>query len=98
MFDEPARPSWHNASFTVWNVAAMTSEEAFQNRLRHLVDEIHAAKTAEGIDRVLLPGEREWEHRRRAMRGGIPLPPDVTAKLRSIAIETALHPAWLPRD
>ncbi len=98
MFDEPARPSWHNASFTVWNVAAMTSEEAFQNRLRHLVDEIHAAKTAEGIDRVLLPGEREWEHRRRAMRGGIPLPPDVTAKLRSIAIETVLHPAWLPRD
>jgi LDH2 family malate/lactate/ureidoglycolate dehydrogenase len=95
MFDEPSRPSWHNASFTVWNVSAMTSEEAFQSRLRHLVDEIHAARTADGVARVLLPGEREWEHRRRSVRGGIPLPADVTAKLRSIAEETGLCPDWL---
>jgi LDH2 family malate/lactate/ureidoglycolate dehydrogenase len=73
----------------------MTSEEAFQSRLRHLVDEIHAARTADGVARVLLPGEREWEHRRRSVRGGIPLPADVTAKLRSIAEETGLCPDWL---
>ena len=95
MFDEPARPSWHNASFTVWNVAAMTSEAEFQQRLRHLVDEIHAAPTADRVERVLLPGEREWEHRRRAVRNGIPLPADVLAKLRSISEETGLSPAWL---
>jgi len=95
MFDEPTRPSWHNASFTVWNVSAMTSEEAWLSRLKHLVDEIHAAPTADGIDRVLLPGEREWANHRRASEQGIPLPADVVAKLKTIAEETGLHPAWL---
>jgi ureidoglycolate dehydrogenase (NAD+) len=61
------------------------------------VDEIHAAPTAEGIDRVLLPGEREWENRRRAVERGIPLPADVIAKLKAIAEETGLHPAWLQK-
>ena len=73
----------------------MTSEAEFQQRLRHLVDEIHAAPTADRVERVLLPGEREWEHRRRAVRNGIPLPADVLAKLRSISEETGLSPAWL---
>lgn len=86
IFDEPSKPSWHNASFVVIDVGAMAPREQFDARLRKLIDEIHSAATAAGISRVLLPGEREWNNRRRALEAGIPLPPDVVAKLAEAEI------------
>ena len=59
MFDDTSQPSRHNASFIAIDIAAMIPREQFQQRLRKLIDEIHGAKTADGIERVLLPGERE---------------------------------------
>ncbi|HET6424776.1 MAG TPA: Ldh family oxidoreductase [Planctomycetaceae bacterium] len=85
MFDPPTQPSWHNASFTVIDVAAVATREEYQRRLKHVIDEIHAAPTADGINRVLLPGEREWQNHRAAQQHGIPLPADVLAKLRECA-------------
>lgn len=82
MFDEPSRPSWHNASFTVIDIAAMSPAGDFQQRLRRLIDEIHAAPTAQGVDRVMLPGEREWSNFHDAQQHGINLPADVQDKLR----------------
>lgn len=81
IFDEPSRPSWHNASFIVLDVAAISAPGEFDRRLRNLIDELHAAPTAEGVDRVRLPGEREWENYHRAQTDGIPLPADVVEKL-----------------
>ena len=81
IFDEPSKPSWHNASFVVIDVGAMAPREQFDARLSKLIDEIHSAATAAGVARVLLPGEREWNNRRQALEIGIPLPPDVVAKL-----------------
>jgi LDH2 family malate/lactate/ureidoglycolate dehydrogenase len=46
-----------------------------------LVDEIHAAPTADGTERLLVPGEMEWERHAQAVRDGINLPSDVVAKL-----------------
>ncbi|MBY0232824.1 MAG: Ldh family oxidoreductase, partial [Gemmataceae bacterium] len=54
---------------------------------------IHAAPTAEGVERVLLPGEREWANWRRALAEGIELPADVAAKWREAE---ALAGAGLP--
>ena len=85
MFDDPSRPSWHNASFIAIDIAAMVPMEQFQQRLQKLIDEIHDAATAEGIERVLLPGEREWQLYRRSQSDGIELPPDVVDKLRQTA-------------
>jgi LDH2 family malate/lactate/ureidoglycolate dehydrogenase len=90
IFDEPSRPSWHNASFTVIDVAAMSSPGDFQRRLGDLITELHAAPTAEGIDRVLLPGEREWNNYHRALVEGIDLPADVLEKLRHSAALTGV--------
>ncbi len=90
MFDEPSRPSWHNASFTVIDVAAMTQPGSFQQRLQRLIDELHAAPTAAGVERVLLPGEREWCNFRRALTHGIDLPTDVQEKLFQAAELTGL--------
>lgn len=86
MFDAPSRPSWHNASFMAIDVQAMVPTDEFELRIRKLIDEIHAAPTAEGVQRVLLPGEREWQLHRQSRSSGIHLPQDVVDKL-SLAAE-----------
>jgi ureidoglycolate dehydrogenase (NAD+) len=87
MFDDISQPSRHNASFIAIDIAAMIPREQFQHRMRKLIDEIHGAKTADGVERVLLPGEREGILLRRAQTEGIALPPDVIAKLEVVAKE-----------
>jgi len=99
IFDEPSRPSWHNASFIVIDAATIGPTDEFAPRLRRVIDEIHAAPTAAGVERVLLPGEREWTAWRRAAAEGIDLPADVRTSLASVAEELGVRPAWLyPRD
>jgi ureidoglycolate dehydrogenase (NAD+) len=90
MFDEPTRPSWHNASFTVIDIAAMSPDGGFQQRLKRLIDELHAAPTAAGVERVLLPGEREWNNLHHARQYGITLPVDVHEKLRQASEMTGV--------
>ena len=85
MFDEPSRPSWHNASFIVIDVEAIASREQFDQRLRTLIDELHSSPTADGVECVLLPGEREWTNYRNARETGILLPSDVIEKLQMAA-------------
>ena len=95
MFDDASRPSWHNASFIVLDIAAMAETGQFEAQLRKLIDEIHAAPCADGVERILLPGEREWASHRRAQTEGIDLPADVRDKLRSIVTATGTVPEWL---
>jgi LDH2 family malate/lactate/ureidoglycolate dehydrogenase len=92
MFDDPSRPSWHNASFIAFDIGAMVPRAEFEQRLRTLIGEIHGAATAEGIERVLLPGEREWQRLRQAQLHGIDLPPDVNEKLKLVAASIGLAP------
>jgi ureidoglycolate dehydrogenase (NAD+) len=47
-----------------------------------LVDEIHDAPRADGVERIYVPGEIEWERFERAMKEGIELPKDVVDSLR----------------
>lgn len=85
IFDDPAKPSFHNAAFLAINIAAMVTPEKFEQRLRRLIDEIHGVATAEGIERVLLPGEREGNLLRQAQSQGINLPADVVDKVNQAA-------------
>ena len=95
MFDETSRPSWHNASFIAIDVNVVAERTEFDRRLRKLIDEIHAVPTADGVDRVLLPGEREWNNVRRTQEAGIDLPADVVEKLRLASQLTGVFPDWL---
>jgi ureidoglycolate dehydrogenase (NAD+) len=95
MFDDPDQPSGHNAAFLAIDVATIAPPAEFATRMRSLVAEIHLAPTAEGVERVLHPGEREAAHRRQAVRDGIALPDDVRAKLGEVARETGLAAEWL---
>ena len=95
MFDDTSRPSWHNASFIAIDIAAMVPLEQFSQRLQKLIDEIHGAETAVGTERVLLPGEREWNQYRKAISQGISLPPDVSDKLSQAATQFGLPSPWI---
>jgi LDH2 family malate/lactate/ureidoglycolate dehydrogenase len=94
MFDDTSRPSWHNASFIAIDIGAIVPVEQFEVRLRKLIDEIHGAPTAEGVERVLLPGEREWSMHRQAQIDGILLSPDVIEKLTQAAAFVGLPSPW----
>ena len=91
IFDDPGRPSWHNASFTVLDIAAISPRGDFDRRLKTLIDELHAAPAAADVERVLLPGEREWSRYRSTKENGINLPPDVAEKLRQAAELTGVQ-------
>lgn len=95
MFDPLDQPSKHNAGFIVIDVSVIAPPDEFAARVRALIDEIHAVPTAAGVERVLLPGEREWAARKQAMIDGIPLPEDVRAKLRPVAESVGTMPEWL---
>lgn len=77
-------PTNHGASFIAIDVAQMQSREEYQRRVQYMIDEVHQAPTIRGVQRLMLPGEREWAHRHRALREGIVLPPDVVGQLATL--------------
>ena len=85
MHDPPHEPSRHAAGFVVLDLAAICEREAYAAAMNRLVREIHEAPTAAGVERVLLPGEREWARHRAAGDLGIALPQDVREKLAAAA-------------
>lgn len=95
IFDEPSKPSLHNAAFIAIDVNTIAPPAEFAARMQYIIDQVHAQPTADGIERVLLPGEREWKLQREAESKGIALPDDVIAKLRLVAQEYDVPADWL---
>ena len=77
-------PTNHGASFLAIDVTQMQSREEYERRVQYMIDEVHQAPTVEGVQQLMLPGEREWAHRHRALREGIVLPPDVVRQLATL--------------
>jgi ureidoglycolate dehydrogenase (NAD+) len=86
-----ATPTHHGAAFVVLDVATIHAD--LPARIEALVDEVHAAPRADGVDRLYVPGEMEWERYDRAVEHGVDLPPDVVASLAEAADLVDLDPA-----
>jgi ureidoglycolate dehydrogenase (NAD+) len=95
IWGDATQPTDHGAAFLAIDISQIMPPQQFESRVNSLIDEIHAAPTADGVERVLLPGEREWNHRRKALEEGIALPSDVVGKLVALSQEIDLHPGWL---
>jgi LDH2 family malate/lactate/ureidoglycolate dehydrogenase len=95
IFDDPAKSSRHNAGFLAIDVNTIAPRDEFLARVDKLIDEIHNAPKATGVDRIYVPGEMEWERRRVAQREGIALPADVRAKLSELTEFAGYSPDWL---
>ena len=85
LFGDPTWQTRHGAAFLAVDVATIMEPDQFFERLGSLIDEIHEAPTADGVDRLMVPGEREWVNRRRALEHGIQLPTDVWEKIQEVA-------------
>ena len=81
MWDDGTQPTRHGAAFLAIDTNTIMPTAEFARRMETLVDEIHAAPRADGVERLYVPGEMEWERQGRAMQEGIRLPPDVVASL-----------------
>jgi ureidoglycolate dehydrogenase (NAD+) len=80
---DPSVPTHHGAAFLALDVAALGPD--LPARIESLIDEIHGAPRAVGVERLYVPGEKEWENFDQSVRDGIALPSDVVASLRESA-------------
>jgi LDH2 family malate/lactate/ureidoglycolate dehydrogenase len=70
--------------FVAIDIARFVPLAEFQERLKTMVDEIHAGERAPGVERLYVPGEIEMETETRRNHEGIPLPEDVIADLTAL--------------
>jgi ureidoglycolate dehydrogenase (NAD+) len=80
--DQPTR---HGAAFIAIDPAVFGPRYEFLERVDALIDEIHAAPTVAGVERILVPGDREFEHQQRAQREPLVLSLDVAQNVRLAA-------------
>lgn len=92
---DPSLATHHGHAFLAVDVGAMVPLEEYKQRMDELIAEIKAAPRADGVERIYLPGEMEWEKREVALAKGIVLPPDVIASLNGLADDLGMNAAEL---
>jgi LDH2 family malate/lactate/ureidoglycolate dehydrogenase len=94
--DDAALHTLHGAAFLAIDVKCLMPPEEFTSKVEALIDEIHNSPRADGVERLLVPGELEWERHDRAMKEGLLLPEDVVASLKVAAQLAELdgHALW----
>lgn len=92
LWDDGTKPTHHGAAFIAIDINAFMPSAEFLKRVETLIEEIHTAPRADGVDRLYMPGEMEWERYERALKQGIPLPDDVLGALRTAAELVGLDP------
>jgi LDH2 family malate/lactate/ureidoglycolate dehydrogenase len=76
--------------FAAWQVEAFVPLDEFTNMMDQMQRTFREATPAAGFERVMLPGEREFEARRRREAQGIPLHTAVVSGLDTLAEELHL--------
>jgi len=90
LWDDGTKPTDHGAAFLAIHCDAIMPGPQFPSRVADLIEEIHHAPRADGVERVFVPGEMEWNRYAEAKINGISLPPDVTASLEEAAAMVGL--------
>ena len=81
------RPQGVSMFFLAINPQICMPLDTFAARVDQLIDRIHASPPAQGVERVLFPGERSAERARHRSRNGIPLPSSLIAELEAFGAE-----------
>jgi LDH2 family malate/lactate/ureidoglycolate dehydrogenase len=68
-----AKPSVDGQFFIAIDIAGFEDPARFKARIDGIVREVHESRRAPGTERLLVPGEMEWELERRYRKDGIPL-------------------------
>jgi ureidoglycolate dehydrogenase (NAD+) len=84
-------PTGHGAAFIALDISKMMPVDNFEARVEQMAAHIHGTPKKSATDRVLLPGEREMEHRDQVLKNGLVLPADVVQSLRGLCEENDLN-------
>jgi ureidoglycolate dehydrogenase (NAD+) len=79
------QPTQHGAAFIAIDPGILGPREEFLARVDALIDEIHAAPTVASVDRIMVPGDREFERQRAAQHNPLVLSSDVAQNVRLAA-------------
>ena len=80
----PDQPTQHGAAFIAIDPAVFGPRDEFLARVDTLIDEIHATP-AVGADRIMVPGDREFESLGRAQSSPLVMASDVAESIRLAA-------------
>jgi LDH2 family malate/lactate/ureidoglycolate dehydrogenase len=78
--------------FAAYRIDAFRDIAEFKADMDALVRTLHACPPRSGVERVLVPGEKEHLSAQRRTGEGIPLHADVVASLRMVAAELEIEP------
>jgi ureidoglycolate dehydrogenase (NAD+) len=87
---EDSTPVNQSHSFLVIDISHYLDPEEFKNRMDELARFIRNAPRAQGAERILLPGELEWNRRAEALKHGMVLPDHVMVRLEGLANDTGV--------
>ena len=80
-----------------WQVEAFLPFDDFAGMLDKALGALRETPPADGHERVLTPGEREWSTQGERSRLGIPLHPTIVEELRELSAELGVEfPAAVP--
>lgn len=77
-------------AFIALDVECFADRGDFYDRMGGLIDEMHSAEPADGVERVLVPGELEHERERTAVATGLRLEPVIWHHLDAVAADAGL--------
>jgi ureidoglycolate dehydrogenase (NAD+) len=82
-----SKPADQGHAFIAIDIKKLIPITDFNSRMEKMIDQIHDAPKAGGIDKIYLPGEMEWEKYDRQLKDGIELPEDAVINLKKLSEE-----------
>lgn len=91
----PAIPSLHDPDrrsavgffFQALDIEAFAERAEFEAKMQQMLATIRESARAEGVERIYIPGEIEWEKEREREAHGVPVSEAVLSQLRGLAAE-----------
>lgn len=91
--DQPGRNAFFMGAL---RIDQFLPPERFKARVDEVVRLLRNTPRAPGVERIYLPGEKEWEAAQERQRTGIPLPPAMVEELRTLAESCGADAGALP--
>ncbi|QJT10365.1 Ldh family oxidoreductase [Oceanidesulfovibrio marinus] len=92
MYAGPERPQDVGHFFQALDISAFMDLELFTQRTDALIDRIKGSRRREGVEEILIPGERAARVAARNRAEGVPVDPGVIATLEDMARKRGLEP------
>ncbi len=86
-----SKPANQGHAFIAIDIKKIIPIADFESRMNKMINQIHDAPKVDGIEKIYLPGEMEWEKYDRQLKEGIELPEDVVINLKKLAEELDMN-------